>query len=340
MEEKLLYLGLYLQERGNLRISKGGEFCLEEDIPEKVRSKLLELAEKEVEKALQLNIKILYYQEESFPQELKSIPYSPLFIYLKGELPKNPKLAIVGSRKPTPYGREVAKTFASYLSEKGICLVSGLARGIDTLVHKEALKGKGKTIAVLGSGLDIIYPPENKELLERIMAEGGAVLSEFPLSTKPKKENFPRRNRLISGLAKGVLVIEAGAKSGTLITAKWAQEQGKEVFAIPGNIFSEQSQGTHYLLKEGAIPITHPMEILEYLGVPFSEETISEIFSAKENLSKEEKEVLSFFSSYPLHFEELVEQTQLPPSLLLQILSELEIKNLILSLPGNFYKLR
>ncbi|BAU23851.1 hypothetical protein THC_1486 [Caldimicrobium thiodismutans] len=338
MEEKLLFLGLYLKEKGAFRCVKWAEdLNFTDSLLKENKEDLLnlkKLAQREIERAEKEGIQILFLGDQAFPQELKAIPYPPLFLYIKGEIPSAPKLAIVGSRKPTPYGKEVTERFAEELTCAGICLVSGLARGVDTIVHRVCVERGGKTIAILGSALDVIYPAENRSLYERICASGGAILSEFPLGTKPKRENFPRRNRLISGLSKGVLVIEAGEKSGTLITARWAQEQGKEVFAVPGSIFSEQSQGTHYLIKEGAIPVTSPKEILEFFGLESS--TFKE--KVKIPLSAEEEKVLSLMSSYPIHFEEIVSQTGYSPPLLLQILTELELKNLILSLPGKFYK--
>lgn len=340
MEEKIYFLGLYIKEKGSFKCFKCLEdFTFFEKYIEEHKLKLShlkEIAEQELERAEKLNIQIIFIKEENFPEELQTIPYPPPFLYLKGTLSNSKKLAIVGSRKPTSYGKEVAILFAKELSQAGLCLISGLARGIDTLVHQVCINFKRETIAILGSGLDVVYPPENKRLFEEIMENKGAVISEFPLGTKPKRENFPRRNRLISGLSSGVLIVEAGERSGTLITAKWAQEQGKDVFAIPGNIFSEQSKGTHLLLKEGAIPVTYPKEILEYLGINFSpyqkeEETI--------HLSPEEEKILQILSSYPIHLEEIILKTGLPLNTLLPLLTELEVKNLILSLPGKFYQL-
>jgi DNA processing protein len=340
MREKLLFLGLYLKEKGSFRASKWlEEFPKPEDILEKFRLKekdLLTLAERELERAEKAGIKILFLKDPAFPEDLKLIPYPPLFLYVKGELNDLTKFAVVGSRKPSPYGKEVARYFAEILSKAGLCLVSGLARGIDTIVHRVCVEKGHATIAVLGSGLDVIYPAENKDLFKRIVETGGAIISEFPLGTKPKRENFPRRNRIISGLSKGILVIEAGERSGTLITARWAQEQGKEVFSIPGNIFSEQSKGTNFLLKEGAIPVTHPLEILHYLGLD-SEKTLSEEKPDIE-ITEEEKTILEILSLGPTHFEELAEKTKLSPPLLLQILTELEFKNLIKSLPGKYFQ--
>lgn len=341
MEEKLYLLGNYVRERGSLKVSKWIEepTSLDKALWErKVKiSELINLAERELERAEKLKIKILFIKDEDYPVELRKIPYPPPFLYVKGELSNSKKLALVGSRRPTSYGKEVASLFAKELSLAGLCLVSGLARGIDSIVHKVCVKLRRENYAILGSGLDVIYPPENRELYEKILEVGGAILSEFPLGTKPKKENFPRRNRLISGISLGVLIFEAGERSGTLITAKWAQEQGKDVFAIPGNIFSEQSKGTHLLIKEGAIPITNPYEILEYLGLSPNEK--KEDIILKEALNADELKIVKLLSTYPTPLEEILEGTGMPLSQLLSLLTELELKNIVISLPGKFYQL-
>ncbi|MFN4196584.1 MAG: DNA-processing protein DprA [Caldimicrobium sp.] len=343
MEEKLIALGLYLKEKGSFKYLKliENEKILEDYLTKnklKVQT-LMKLAEDEIERANRLNIKVLFIKEKDFPEELKAIPYPPPFLYIKGSLCNLPKISLIGSRKPTSYGKEVASHFTKELALAGVCPVSGLARGIDTIVHKSCVNLNKPTLAILGSGLDIIYPPENKKLSEEIVDKGGAVISEFPLGSKPKKENFPRRNRLISGISLGLIIIEAGEKSGTLITAKWAQEQGKDVFAIPGNIFSEQSKGTHLLLKEGAIPVTHPREVLEYLELNIPSTPLLESKKQELPLSPDERKILEVLSSYPISLEELAQKTELPISKLLTILTELEVKNLILSLPGKFYQL-
>jgi len=340
MEEKLLLLGLYLKQKGTFRATKWlDEFPEVEALLEWYQEKpafLKDLAERELEKAQKSKIQILFIKDDGFPLALKEIPYPPLFLYVRGTLSSESKIAIVGSRKPTPYGKEVAGLFAEALLEGGITLVSGLARGIDTIVHRVSVEKKRQTIAFLGSGIDVIYPPENRDLYHQILETGGAVISEFPLGTKPRKENFPRRNRLITGLSLGVLVIEAGERSGTLITARWAQDQGKEVFAVPGNIFSAQSRGTNFLLKEGAIPVSHPREILEYYGL--EAKTPKPPSQREEELSPEERLLLSLLSEGPLHFEVLTEKTAFSAPQLLQVLTELEFKGLIKSLPGKFYQ--
>lgn len=203
-----------------------------------------------------------------YPQNLKEIEGAPERLYIKGSLRPEDKLAvaIVGSRKMTAYGRETAELFSYELAEKGVSIVSGLARGIDTVAHKSALKAGGRTIAVLASGVDIIYPKENRQLAERII-KSGALVSEFPRRTKPLGKHFLVRNRIISGLSLAVLVIEGKRRSGTLSTAAHAANQGREVFAVPGPINSPLSLAPLYLIEQGANIAKSPEDILEYLGV-------------------------------------------------------------------------
>lgn len=212
----------------------------------------------------EINIK-----DEFYPQQLKNIYNPPLKLYVLGnkDLLKEDGIAIVGARKATEYGEKVALDISKKLSENGINIISGLALGIDTYAHLGTFQqnGKGRTIAVLGSGLDIIYPKQNIGLAKEILKRGGCIVSEYPLGTKPEKLHFPQRNRIISGLSKGVLVVEASEKSGALITADFALEQGKDVFAVPGDIGNLLSVGTNNLIKQGAKLVTKYDEILEEL---------------------------------------------------------------------------
>lgn len=204
-------------------------------------------------------IKILKLGDKNYPEKLKNIYSKPHVLYMIGDekILNNQSIAIVGCRKCTRYGAKNAYQFGFELAKKGITVISGLARGIDTFAHIGAVKAKGKTIAVLGCGLDIIYPSENEGIYKEILKNGGLIISEYPLKTKPEKHHFPARNRIISGLSDGVLVIEAKERSGTLITVEHALEQGKDVYAVPGNIDSDNSYGTNELIKEGAIPVTN-----------------------------------------------------------------------------------
>ncbi len=211
------------------------------------------------------NIDIISIEDKEYPELLKNIYSPPLNLYIRGnkEILNMPSIAIVGCREASLYGIRVAKDFAYHLSLSGFNIVSGLARGIDACGHLGAVKAKGETTAVLGNGLDIIYPKENLKLAEDVLGLGGAIISEYPLGTKPEKMNFPARNRIISGMCNGVLIVEAKEKSGTLITLDFALEQGRDVFAIPGNIISENSFGTNEIIKQGAKLVTSWEEIVE-----------------------------------------------------------------------------
>jgi len=214
-----------------------------------------------------MKIEEIGFENEAYPERLKNIYDPPLKLFVLGnkDLLRQKSIAIVGSREATEYGRNVALQFAKSLSENGINIISGLALGIDTYAHLGTLQlhSRGKTIAVLGSGLDEIYPKQNKELAKQIIQSGGCIITEFPFGTKPEKLNFPQRNRIISGLSEGILVVEASEQSGSLITADFALEQGKEVFAVPGNILNKTSVGTNNLIKQGAKLVTNYEEILE-----------------------------------------------------------------------------
>lgn len=211
------------------------------------------------------DIKILKIFDAAYPHKLKQIYAPPIVLFAKGNLTvlNEPAIAIVGCRFSSTYGEKVAKEFAYKLSKRNINIISGLARGIDTCAHLGCLQAKGKTIAIMGSGLDVIYPTENKNIYDEIIKNGGIIISEYIIGTKPLPENFPRRNRIISGLSDGVLVVEAKEKSGTLITVDFALEQGKEVYVIPGNIDNVNSYGTNNLIKQGAQLITSENDIIE-----------------------------------------------------------------------------
>lgn len=203
-------------------------------------------------------------ENEKYPILLKQIYDPPKCLYVMGniEILNNPSIAIVGCREATEYGKKAATYFSYNLAKQNVTIVSGLARGIDSYSHIGALKANGKTIAVIGSGLDIIYPKENEQLAKKIVEQGGAIISEYPLGTRPQKEHFPARNRIISGISQATLVIEAKEKSGSLITADFAMEQGKDVYSVPGNINSKNSVGTNNLIKDGAIPVSKFSDIL------------------------------------------------------------------------------
>ena len=220
-----------------------------------------------IEKMNQEKINILTIQDKEYPRILKQIYDYPITLYIKGnnDILNNANIAIIGCRYCTEYGKKAAEYFSYNLAKENVTIVSGLARGIDGYSHIGALKAKGKTIAVLGNGLDIVYPKQNEIIYQKIIEENGAIISEYPLGTKPEKNNFPERNRIISGISKGVLIIEAKERSGTIVTADFALEQGRDVYVVPGNINSPNSVGTNRLIKEGAMLVTNYKDILEIL---------------------------------------------------------------------------
>ena len=251
-----------LEKKELIENNKIGEKTAEMILDKNIRLKLDNYL-KEMEKN---KIDIITIKDKEYPSILKKIEDFPLILYIKGNknILDNKNIAIIGCRECTEYGRKAAVYFSYNLAKENIAIVSGLAKGIDTYSHIGALKARGRTIAVLGNGLDIIYPKQNEKIYEGIVKSGGAIITEYPLGTKPEKNNFPERNRIISGMSKGVLIIEAKEKSGTIITADFALNQGRDVFALPGNINSANSVGTNRLIKEGAIPVTNFRDILDF----------------------------------------------------------------------------
>jgi DNA processing protein len=245
-------------------------------------------------------------------------------------------LAIVGTRRLTSYGRQMARELAQGLSRTGITVVSGLARGIDTEAHHAALDAGGRTIAVLGSGLDFIYPPENRDLVDRILTSGqGAIISEYPLATKPQGKNFPARNRIISGLSLGSIVVEGAIKSGAMITARYAVEQNREVFAVPGFVNSPASAGPNRLIQEGAKLITCVEDVLEEIQV---EQVIhQQAFQMALPASAEEAALLAVLSGEPRHIDELAQLSSLPSRQVSSTLTLLELKGMVQHVGGMKY---
>ena len=276
---------------------------------------------------------------KGYPEMLGNHDDAPPVLYMKGEIIEEDKfaIAIVGSRKPTPYGLSVAERMAAELASTGFTVVSGLARGIDTAAHKGALRAGGRSIAVLGSGIDVPYPPENKGLLEKISGSG-CVMSEFPPGTPPNRENFPRRNRIISGLSLGVLVAEAAAKSGALITARHALDQGKEVFSIPGNINSDVSSGTNDLIKQGAKAVVRVDDIIEELApvlkgfIKSRKETGVAVFG-------EEKALCDIMTAEPRHVDDISREGGMSVHMTLSILLSLELKGVVRQAEGKRFHL-
>lgn len=307
------------------------------------------------------SVKIITFMDDHYPASLCEIPDAPVVLYVKGELPLNQSLsmAIVGSRRASFYGVSTSAKFGVRLAELGFTVVSGMARGVDAAAHKGALRVGGQTIAVLGSGLANIYPSENRKLFEQIV-ETGAVISEFPMETAPLPYNFPRRNRIISGLSLGVIVVEAAQRSGALITADFALEQGREVFAVPGKIDHPASRGVHNLIKQGAKLVMCVDDILEDLKphVAVHLESRRNSTSERQNsrvpenkiwgsgdrgagdqpaeLSDQEHKVLNRISDKPVHVDELAQScgSSVP---VMSVLLQLELKRLVKQLPGKLF---
>jgi DNA processing protein len=283
-------------------------------------------------------ISVVPFQDDRYPAVLKEIEGAPIVLYVKGEYHPDDRfgIAVVGSRKHTPYGESVTQRIAAELSASGFTVISGLARGIDTLSHKSALAAGGRTIAVMGSGPDICYPPENRGLAERI-AVSGCVISEFLPGAIPDRENFPRRNRLISGLSLGVLVVEATDNSGSLITAGYALEQNKEVFAVPGNITSRNSEGTNKLIKQGAKVVLKTEDIIEELA-PVLKGYIRTQQKENASLTEEENRVCMMLSREPKHIDLIAREGGMSVNQLLNLLLSLELKGVVKQASGKrFY---
>jgi len=313
-----------------------------------------EKAVDELNKVKNLGGDVLILDDGSYPFLLREIADPPITLYVKGDWQAcfdAPCIGVIGSRKCSTYGENASEMLARDLAEHGVCIVSGFARGIDTAAHRGAIRGKGKTIAVLGTGIDQIYPRENKKLVEEILDSGGAVVSQFPLETPPLKENFPYRNRIISGLSYGVLLVEASERSGSLITARLAMEQNREVLAVPGNITSRNSFGTNYLIKSGAKLVQQwqdvvnelPGEISARILPPKLDENTSEEKPAQPelapaNLNENERKIWQMLSTdEPVHIDSLLETSDLSFGDLNSSLVGLDLKDLIRTLPGNFY---
>lgn len=289
------------------------------------------------------DMRMVTLEDSEYPPLLKQIIDPPPVLYVRGNLVReNPGVAVVGSRRATQYGLDTAENLAFQLAAHGVEIISGLARGVDTRAHMGALKAGGATIAVLGCGLDITYPLENKALMKKI-PENGAVISELVPGTPPHPINFPARNRIISGLSLGVTVIEASEKSGSLITANYALDQGRDVFAVPGNINCRNSSGTNAMLKDGAKLVTSAGDILEELKITYHDMASNDWNRPQPSLSgleKEEKRIALCLSRESLHIDRLAIQSGLEVRTVQSILFMLEMKGLVEQLPGKIFRLR
>jgi len=290
------------------------------------------------------HIEVIPLNSSDYPEILKNIHDPPICLYVKGKLyADEPAVAVVGSRRASGYGISQAKRISAELAGYGICIISGMARGIDTAAHIGALSANGRTVAIMGCGLDIVYPPENRKLMEQII-ETGAVVSEYPPGTEPAPHNFPVRNRIVSGMAVGVLVVEAGEKSGSLITAQLALEQGRDVYALPGNVVNVNSRGTNRLIQDGAKLVTSAEDILDELCW-FNTKNISypdKYRSGKTagfELGSEEKDVLELLHYESLNIDEIKSRLSIGLPILHSILLSLEMKGLIKREPGGRYRI-
>ncbi|MCE5284131.1 MAG: DNA-processing protein DprA [Deltaproteobacteria bacterium] len=314
-----------------------------------------EMAEQEILRTAKLGASIVTCEDPAYPRNLLNIYDYPPFLYVKGSLvPDEIAVALVGSRLASPYGRYVTETLSRALALQGVTVVSGLARGIDAAAHRGALAGKGRTVAVLGCGLDLTYPPENAQLAEAVAAQG-ALVTEFPLGTPPNAPNFPSRNRIISGISLGVVVVEAGEKSGSLITARIAGEQGRSVFAVPGAIDSAGSRGTHRLIKEGAKLVENVEDIIEEVlpqaGTPVHRDRTLDRPAAEKRprnesdppspipgLGDREKRLLPLIPTEPVGVDQLITTSALTAQEVLNGLLVLELCGLIRQLPGKMFQ--
>lgn len=311
-------------------------------------SKLREKAENEIAEVARLGGEVLILTDERYPSLLRETYDPPIVIYCVGDVDlalSQPAIAIVGSRRCSTYGRNVAEKLSRELAERGVTVVSGLARGVDSAAHRGALEGRGLTIGVMGTGLDAVYPKENRKLAARI-AEQGALITEFPLATPPASQNFPFRNRVISGLVLGVMVVEGAERSGSLITARLAYEQGRDVFAVPGNITSAKSFGPNYLIKDGAKLVQTWRDVIEELPGDMKASILSAergVQSSKQpvdvvDLTDNERRVLKMLSADdPVHVDLLIAKAGLGSGELMGALLKLEMRDRIRQLPGKCF---
>ncbi len=281
-------------------------------------------------------VQVLTWEDEAYPTHLKEIDQSPPVLYLRGTFVAEDDwaVAIVGTRKVTAYGRQVAEDVATVLAHNGVTVVSGLARGIDSIAHQAALNAGGRTLAVLGNGVDQVYPPENRKLAAQVM-ENGALLSDYAIGTQPDGVNFPPRNRIISGLSLAVIVVEAGETSGALITATFAAEQGRDVFAVPGNITAPQSKGTNRLIRDGAQPLLSPQDVLEALNLTM----VTEHQAARVALPTDpvEARLYSVLSQQPMHVDEIRARAGMLIETVSACLAMMELKGMVRQVGGMNY---
>ncbi|MBW2094858.1 MAG: DNA-protecting protein DprA [Deltaproteobacteria bacterium] len=315
---------------------------LRESAARKITEKVFSIdPEQEMKRIEQIGARIIPFPDSSYPSLLREIHDPPVLLYSRGKPipPGQHFIAIVGSRNATDYGRRTAQKIALGLTENGIGISSGLARGVDASAHWGCVRGQGFTIAVLGTGVDIRYPRSNAKLFEKVL-EQGAVVSEFPLGTAPEPKNFPMRNRIISGVSRGVVVVEATRQSGSLITAGLALEQGRDVFAVPGSVDSFKSRGPHFLIKQGAKLVEHAEDILSEIGyfyAPDNQGADEDVERPGVRLEPEEKRVFDCLGPYPMHIDQIIRSTGCAPGETSSILTRLELMGLIIQMPGMMF---
>jgi DNA processing protein len=361
--KKIAWLSLYMiPGLGNIVLKRlierfgDPETVLEADLPElmnvegmrrdiagKIMNRSLSTeAEKELRNAERCHARIITYTEPSYPAFLREIYNPPMLLYVKGrEIPLTQTfVGVVGSRNPTHYGRKAAEKIALGLARRGAGVVSGLARGIDAAAHRGCLRGNGFTIAVVGTGIDVVYPASNKALFKQIETNG-AIVSEFVTGTPPEPRNFPIRNRIISGLSRGTVVVEATKKSGSLITASLALEQGREVFAVPGSIDSFKSTGTHFLIKQGAKLIENADDILDDFGFAgkgrAGRGVPGEPCGVHRDLDELERKIYEIIGDYPMHMDNIVRLGKMEVSKVAGILMKMELEGIVKQLPGKMF---
>ena len=295
-------------------------------------------AERESAEVERQGVRIVDFLSVEYPKLLLEISDPPPFLYVRGVLRgTEDAVAIVGSRRASTYGLLTTERLAGELALHGVTVVSGMARGVDTAAHRGAIKGGGRSIGVLGCGIDVVYPPENRKLFED-MAATGALVSEFPMGTTPLAENFPRRNRIISGISRGVLVVEAVQNSGSLITARYALEQGREVFAIPGNINCSGSRGTNQLIKQGAKLVEGVEDVLEEL--PLRRRSAADPQPPPGfSLTPQEAGLYTLLAGSPLHIDDIIVKSELTVGDVSAILLRLELKGAVIQLPGKHFSI-
>lgn len=285
---------------------------------------------------LEKDVQVLTLPDEDYPQLLKQIDQSPPVLYVRGRLLPSDDFAVamVGTRRISAYGQQITRDTSLYLAGHGLTIVSGLARGVDALAHQSALQAGGRTIAVLGSGVDVIYPPEHRQLAEAII-ENGAVISDYPLGTQPEGINFPPRNRIISGLSLATVVVEAGERSGALITADFAVEQGRDVFAVPGNVLSPVSKGTNRLIQKGAYALVSPQDVLDVLDLS----QVQDFKAARQALPADttEAKILQSMNYEPVHVDEICNAVGLAVEKVTAALTMMELKGLVQHVGGMRY---